>query len=455
MNIKKKRILFLGISVLLASPIYAQSRLSVGDTMPDVEIPLLLNYRSPGARISDFKGKLLILDFWGTWCSPCVANLPKTDSLQQKFAGKVQFLPVTDESIEKVRSFAENYLREKRIDLMTVYDDRALRKLFNFNSVPYYVWIDQQGVIIAKTSDKEITAENIQKVISNKILAIKNREDIKMLDIDQSKPIFNIQINQKNLSTDHLQPNLNMDSVFGHSVATGYITGLPYSTSKNDSLHYFSTNVSVSNLYSHLFLFLYYGKMTMGIAADSRIVYEIKSPEKLAKIKSDTWGQEYEDFLVKNGRCYEMIWPKTLKNSDVQTKFNWVKDDLDRYFGRALGINVFVKKRMVQKCMVLEKIGSTNLLKTTNGKSEEAFSMYNYKMVNTDFDHFFNRLSGYFFQQSEIPVVDHTGIKGRVNLDINCNMRNIKEVNDELYRYGLKINIKPALADVLVFKDLM
>ena len=40
--------------------------------------------------LSAFKGKLLILDFWATWCAPCIAMNPKMEALQEQFSGQIQ-----------------------------------------------------------------------------------------------------------------------------------------------------------------------------------------------------------------------------------------------------------------------------------------------------------------------------------------------------------------------------
>ena len=95
------------ISIVLALlclnfPIKAQTSLTQnglkpGDELPDIKIHKLFNYPVKDTRLSAFRGKVLILDFWATWCSPCVAMMPRMDSLQKEFAGKIQFLPVSNQ----------------------------------------------------------------------------------------------------------------------------------------------------------------------------------------------------------------------------------------------------------------------------------------------------------------------------------------------------------------------
>lgn len=81
--------------------------INIGDHIPDIAITNLINYPTSTARIADFKGKLLILDFWATWCSPCIAMIPKMDSLQKEFTGRIQFLPIAYQSQNIVQPFLE------------------------------------------------------------------------------------------------------------------------------------------------------------------------------------------------------------------------------------------------------------------------------------------------------------------------------------------------------------
>ena len=75
--------------------------LQIGQEVPNVTLTNLYNYKNASgkvattAKLADFKGKLLILDFWATWCAPCVASIPKLENLQKQFEGKLQILPVT------------------------------------------------------------------------------------------------------------------------------------------------------------------------------------------------------------------------------------------------------------------------------------------------------------------------------------------------------------------------
>src|SRR5690606_32513427 len=74
--------------------------LKIGDTIPGAlwNLPLQMvkagQEGSTTVMLKDYKGKLIIIDFWATWCTPCVAMIPKVDSLQQAFAPQVQFISV-------------------------------------------------------------------------------------------------------------------------------------------------------------------------------------------------------------------------------------------------------------------------------------------------------------------------------------------------------------------------
>src|SRR4051812_25763412 len=85
-------------STCAQSPPAAVRPLSIGDTVPDIAFTHLVNYKSATAKLSDFKGRLVILDFWSSWCGNCIRLFPYMDSLQQAFKGQVQVILVNTKS---------------------------------------------------------------------------------------------------------------------------------------------------------------------------------------------------------------------------------------------------------------------------------------------------------------------------------------------------------------------
>src|ERR1700754_375446 len=64
--------------------------LQEGDTMPDILLGKILNFRTGKERFSELRNKLIILDFWFTGCSSCLEKFPEMEELQKKFDGDIQ-----------------------------------------------------------------------------------------------------------------------------------------------------------------------------------------------------------------------------------------------------------------------------------------------------------------------------------------------------------------------------
>jgi thiol-disulfide isomerase/thioredoxin len=190
--------------------------LKIGDPVPDMTINVLDHQGTGVPKLSDFKGKLVILDFWATWCSPCVGMIPKMDSLQSEFAGKIQFIPVTSQSEKIVTSFRARFkkVRQLKNEFPQVAGDAALRSLFPHSSLPHYVWIDANGVLAAITGEGSVNAENIAKMLANKPVELAVKTDIK-IPYNRDKPLF-------------VRGNGGSgDALLYHSMIAGYSPGLP------------------------------------------------------------------------------------------------------------------------------------------------------------------------------------------------------------------------------------
>jgi thiol-disulfide isomerase/thioredoxin len=100
--------------------------------------------------LEDFAGKTVLLDFWGSWCAPCVASTPGLIKLRRKFAGRpVVFLGIAQDQEDKWRS----YLERNNMDWPQYLDtSRRVLRLFNVNVYPTYIVLDGEGIVRARRS---------------------------------------------------------------------------------------------------------------------------------------------------------------------------------------------------------------------------------------------------------------------------------------------------------------
>ncbi len=99
-------------------------------------------------RLSDYRGKVIYLDFWASWCGPCRKSLPALSRLQEEL-GREEFEVLAinlDEDPEDGRRF----LREYPVSYTVLADGSgAISRVYDLVGLPSSVLIDQQGVVVA------------------------------------------------------------------------------------------------------------------------------------------------------------------------------------------------------------------------------------------------------------------------------------------------------------------
>jgi thiol-disulfide isomerase/thioredoxin len=142
--------------------------LQVGDAVPDLVINNIINYKYTNVKISDFKGKILILDFWATWCGNCIESFPALNEVQKSLPDKVQILLVdtkfTRDKPEIIRKFFSS--RNGQYQLPSVMMDTVLDQLFPHHSIPHEIWI-RDNKVIAITDESQITVNNVSGIYNN------------------------------------------------------------------------------------------------------------------------------------------------------------------------------------------------------------------------------------------------------------------------------------------------
>lgn len=306
------------------------SPIEIGARIPDVELGKILNHpKLKSAKMSDFYGKYLILDFWSTYCSVCIYKFKELEKLQEKFKDKLTIMPVGFDGF-KMGSI-EEYIKKtngtiEEVKLPTCIQspkDTTLFQLFPFGELPHEVWVDPQGNLIAITDDKAITEENVAAIISGKKLPFR-RKIITQKIIDYDQQLF--------LKADYNNKIL-LGSAFSNYVDTFSCYTFKYRPSKQYPYNRWGwVNVTMYDLYKMAYepeieeirLDGYYNK---------RIVLENVSDSIPldwcdADTKMDNW--KFYDFKKNNLFGYELIMSNEYSPNEMNKK---MKEDLDAFFG--------------------------------------------------------------------------------------------------------------------------
>jgi len=145
-----------------------------GDMIQDHEFTDIVNYSGKSFKISDFRGKWLILDFWDKSCLSCVASFPKMDSISRMYNGRVEVVAVTSAPAiwngkpyrPIVKDFFNRRQKSYKLSFINAFDETVADK-YDIFGLPSIFLIDPNGVIKAKMTS--INAAQIDAFISGDI----------------------------------------------------------------------------------------------------------------------------------------------------------------------------------------------------------------------------------------------------------------------------------------------
>ncbi len=145
----------------------SSGRSLVGTVAPKMTLP---NLKGETIDLSDHLGKVVVLDFWATWCGPCVASLPKYLEKVQRYAdNEVVFLGVNStETPESVRDFLQG---KNWPEFDTLFDyDGEVAKAMLVGGIPHTVVIGRDGKIAhVQVGFSPKCAEELQQVIEKQL----------------------------------------------------------------------------------------------------------------------------------------------------------------------------------------------------------------------------------------------------------------------------------------------
>ncbi|WP_199141628.1 TlpA family protein disulfide reductase [Pedobacter sp. ASV12] len=404
--------------------------LQVGQALPVLSLDSVINFPTKTLSTSSFRGKLLIIDFWATWCGPCIGMFPKMERLQQQFDGQVQFLAVTYQKSAEVKAFLQQR-KTKHGAIPLVSNEKQLHRLFPHVYLPHYVWIDENGVVRAITDHEAIDAQHIRQMLAKQDQGFEMKHDTRL------------ELNSQNLFLNQNAPVFEQ-GLKGYSYFSGFIEGLsagyaiyPNDTAKGKRLT--ATNLSLMNLFSIAY-------RDYGNFGYKNMVFMLKDSSQLsigiAKTKLKDWAK-------KHTYCFEVV--VAPEQSETRPFYEHIRRFLAIYLPQ---YQTSISYRQ-QACLALVRTSrATKFEARANSDSFLKVDGQSLQIQNQHFMQLIRPLATYYLQNIDLPLIDETGYAGPIKLSLQADMGNLDSINKALKAYDLALVKKIGSCPIVNIKEL-
>jgi thiol-disulfide isomerase/thioredoxin len=128
------------------------------------KFPTLSQYKLEDLSVESFDGKIVVVDFWASWCAPCKASFPALAALQEEFKGKVVVIGV---SVDAKRTDYERFVKRLKPGFPTARDaDHGLSAAAKPPTMPSSYVVDRHGIVrFVHAGFRAETAEELRRNI--------------------------------------------------------------------------------------------------------------------------------------------------------------------------------------------------------------------------------------------------------------------------------------------------
>lgn len=419
------------LMVLFLIPLGSYSQninpLNIGDTLPPIFLKNVFNNPGTSIALTDYQGKLIILDFWNKWCIGCVASFPEMEKLQKQFGNKVSIFLVTTDSNDDVLKL---FKRVKLPSLPIITDDTLLTNMFPHVTVPHHVWINPEGVVQFITDGYNATKNNIEKVLQGSNLSLHIKKEVS--DFNDDAALWQE-------GNGRLQKYINCYSFGMNRIEEN--TSSKWSMNKdtiNKTIGFKFLNISLLELYKMAFgNSIYYSVFKH----NNRVVFNIYG--KGDQLSPPAHSDSLEEWDKKNLVCFESRW----KETNDSLAFQYLQDDVNKFFP----YSVKIENREVF-CYTITLAKNRNLKKTTNGKKMIDWSGDKFSLKNMPVSVLVESLNGMNIFDST-PVIDETNFEENIDISLLNAFTDIKALKKELFQNGFILEQKKKVLSMLVISE--
>ncbi|MCY2963896.1 MAG: redoxin family protein [Planctomycetota bacterium] len=143
------------------------SAVMVGDELPEAT---LTDGDGKERTLTEFHGKLVLLDFWASWCPPCKLSMPGIQEIHDEFKDKGLVVIGVSIDIEEEVDAAKAYLKEKEYNYLTLFDGSDFSEDLGIRSIPHVLLLDTEGKLLYQhTGDSPKLEKRLRKAIEENL----------------------------------------------------------------------------------------------------------------------------------------------------------------------------------------------------------------------------------------------------------------------------------------------
>lgn len=116
-------------------------------TETQVEQAVFTSLDGDSISVSDYEGKVVLIDFWETWCKPCIASFPTLEKLREEYPDKFVVLAVTP-GFTDTKEDAQRFAKNHDYSFQYLMDSGGLHQKLGVQSIPYKIYISPKGEFI-------------------------------------------------------------------------------------------------------------------------------------------------------------------------------------------------------------------------------------------------------------------------------------------------------------------
>lgn len=147
-SILPQLLLLLGLALL---PLAASNAAAVANQSPAPGFTLA-KLQGGTASLSEYRGKVVLLNFWATWCVPCIREMPSMETLWQKYQGRgLVILAVATDNDDNGQPRIRNFMKRLKLTFPVLLDpENQASDLYEVSGVPVSYLIDREGKIAGR-----------------------------------------------------------------------------------------------------------------------------------------------------------------------------------------------------------------------------------------------------------------------------------------------------------------